>query len=90
MSLAANQEDETDMETFQMEIDKDTKKCTFRSSLGNYWALVAHGDIQSNATEVWVKRVQKDCLDLGSATFSAIRAIWSRIKSQEKSHCLEK
>ncbi|XP_059181152.1 fascin-2b isoform X1 [Centropristis striata] len=52
VSLAANQEDETDMETFQMEIDKDTKKCTFRTSQGNYWDLVAHGGIQSTATEV--------------------------------------
>ncbi|XP_076008302.1 fascin-2b isoform X1 [Genypterus blacodes] len=52
VSLAANQEDETDMETFQMEIDKETKHCTFRSSQGNYWALVAHGGIQSTATEV--------------------------------------
>lgn len=54
VSLAANQEDETDMETFQMEIDKETRKCTFRTSQGNYWALVAHGGIQSTATEVWV------------------------------------
>lgn len=52
VSLAANQEDETDMETFQMEIDKETRKCTFRTSQGNYWALVAHGGIQSTATEV--------------------------------------
>ncbi|KAJ0060206.1 hypothetical protein NL108_004048 [Boleophthalmus pectinirostris] len=52
VSLAANQEDETDMETFQMEIEKETKKCTFRSSQGNYWALVAHGGIQSTATIV--------------------------------------
>lgn len=52
VSLAANQDDETDMETFQMEIDKETRKCTFRTSQGNYWALVAHGGIQSTATEV--------------------------------------
>nr|XP_033963804.1 fascin-2b isoform X1 [Pseudochaenichthys georgianus] len=52
VSLAANQEDETDMETFQMEIDKETRKCTFRTSQGNYWDLVAHGGIQSSATEV--------------------------------------
>lgn len=55
VSLAANQEDETDMETFQMEIDKETRKCTFRTSQGNCWALVAHGGIQSTATEEWVK-----------------------------------
>ncbi|XP_010780381.1 fascin-2 [Notothenia coriiceps] len=52
VSLAANQEDETDMETFQMEIDKETRKCTFCTSHGNYWDLVAHGGIQSSATEV--------------------------------------
>lgn len=60
VSLAANQDDETDMETFQMEIDKETKKCTFRTSQGNYWALVAHGGIQSTATEVWVNAVISD------------------------------
>ncbi|XP_055360140.1 fascin-2 isoform X2 [Betta splendens] len=52
VSLAANQEDETDMETFQMEIDKETRKCAFRTSQGNYWTLVSHGAIQSTATEV--------------------------------------
>lgn len=52
VSLAANQEDETDLETFQMEFDKETRKCTFRTSQGKYWALVAHGGIQSTATEV--------------------------------------
>ncbi|KAM6899062.1 fascin-2b [Lycodopsis pacificus] len=52
VSLAANQEDETDMETFQMEIDKETRKCTLRTSQGNYWDLVAHGGIQITATEV--------------------------------------
>ncbi|XP_068610648.1 fascin-2b [Brachionichthys hirsutus] len=52
VSLAANQEDETDMETFQMEIDKETRKCTFRTSQGNYWALVSHGGIQITASEV--------------------------------------
>uniref|UniRef100_A0A672FHY4 Fascin n=2 Tax=Salarias fasciatus TaxID=181472 RepID=A0A672FHY4_SALFA len=52
VSLAANQEDETDTETFQMEIDRDTKKSTFRSSQGNYWALVAHGGVQTTSTAV--------------------------------------
>ncbi|MEQ2190923.1 hypothetical protein XENOCAPTIV_014951, partial [Xenoophorus captivus] len=52
VSLAANQEDETDTETFQMEFDRETKMCTFRTSQGYYWALVDHGGIQSTATEV--------------------------------------
>ncbi|XP_054625023.1 fascin-2b isoform X1 [Dunckerocampus dactyliophorus] len=52
VSLSANQEDETDMEMFQMEIDKESSKCTFRTSQGNYWSLVAHGGIQTTATEV--------------------------------------
>ncbi|XP_056285909.1 fascin-2b isoform X2 [Pseudoliparis swirei] len=52
VSLAANQEDETDMETFQMEIDKETRKCTLRTSQGNHWDLVAHGGIQITASGV--------------------------------------
>ncbi|XP_061612309.1 fascin-2b isoform X2 [Phyllopteryx taeniolatus] len=52
VSLAANQEDETDMETFQMEMDKESRKCTFRTMQGNYWALVAHGGIQRTASQL--------------------------------------
>ncbi|KAJ8377665.1 hypothetical protein AAFF_G00255100 [Aldrovandia affinis] len=54
VNISANQEDETDMETFQMEIDRESRKCTFRSREGRYWTLVSHGGIQSTATEVAV------------------------------------
>ncbi|XP_032364829.1 fascin-2-like [Etheostoma spectabile] len=42
------------METFQMEIDKESKKAMFRTNGGSYWTLVTHGEIQSTATEVEV------------------------------------
>lgn len=52
VSISANQDVETDMETFQMEIDKESKKSMFRTNGGSYWTLVTHGEIQSTATEV--------------------------------------
>uniref|UniRef100_A0A8C7Y1N2 Fascin n=1 Tax=Oryzias sinensis TaxID=183150 RepID=A0A8C7Y1N2_9TELE len=52
VSISANQDVETDMETFQMEIDKESKKALFRTNGGSYWTLVTHGEIQSTAKEV--------------------------------------
>lgn len=51
VSISANQDAETDMETFQMEIDKKSKKSMFRTNGGSYWTLVTHGEIQSTASE---------------------------------------
>ncbi|XP_026772876.1 fascin-2a [Pangasianodon hypophthalmus] len=52
VSISANQDEETDQETFQMEIDQKTKKCMFRTNSGNYWTLVIHAGIHTTATEI--------------------------------------
>ncbi|KAF7220909.1 fascin-2 [Nothobranchius furzeri] len=54
VSISANQDVETDMETFQMEIDKESKKSMFRTNGGSFWTLVTHGEIQSTATDMEV------------------------------------
>ncbi|XP_010352585.1 fascin-2 isoform X2 [Rhinopithecus roxellana] len=51
VNVSANQDDELDHETFLMQIDQETKKCTFYSSTGGYWTLVTHGGIQATATQ---------------------------------------
>lgn len=35
-----------------MQIDQETRKCTFYSSTGGYWTLVTHGGIHATATQV--------------------------------------
>jgi hypothetical protein len=52
VNVSANQDEELDHETFLMQIDQETKKCTFYSSTGGYWTLVTHGGIQAIATQM--------------------------------------
>lgn len=52
VNVSANQDEELNHETFQLQIDRDTNKCSLHTNAGSYWTLVAHGGIQAVATEV--------------------------------------
>ncbi|XP_059236856.1 fascin-2 isoform X1 [Mustela nigripes] len=52
VNVSANQDEELLHETFLMQIDQETRKCTFYSSTGGYWTLVTHGGIHATATQV--------------------------------------
>ncbi|EMP25270.1 Fascin-2 [Chelonia mydas] len=52
VNISANQDEEMTHETFQMQIDRETKKCIFHSNAGSSWTLVSHGGIQVTATSV--------------------------------------
>ncbi|KAM8796874.1 fascin-2 isoform 2-T2 [Eudromia elegans] len=51
VNVSANQDEELNHETFQLQIDGDTNKCSLHTNAGSYWTLVAHGGIQAVATE---------------------------------------
>uniref|UniRef100_A0A8C8RUW1 Fascin n=1 Tax=Pelusios castaneus TaxID=367368 RepID=A0A8C8RUW1_9SAUR len=52
VNVSANQDEELTHETFQMQIDQETKKCMFHSNAGSSWTLVSHGGIQVTAASV--------------------------------------
>nr|XP_038021350.1 LOW QUALITY PROTEIN: fascin-2 [Anas platyrhynchos] len=42
VNVSANQDEELNHETFQLQIDRDTNKCSLHTNAGSYWTLVAH------------------------------------------------
>ncbi|XP_074870722.1 fascin-2 isoform X2 [Carettochelys insculpta] len=52
VNLSANQDEDLIHETFQLQIDSETKKCALVSHAGSAWTLVSHGGIQVTGSGV--------------------------------------
>ncbi|KAL5019317.1 hypothetical protein ScPMuIL_005039 [Solemya velum] len=52
IDVSANQDDEEDTETFQIEYDKSSKKWAIRTNKNKYWCLKSGGGIQAASSEM--------------------------------------